>query len=168
MYCRRVVRNFLGQGSFLKISAKIRIFSRLWNYMLTLQWVLSRFCSVTVIVLIYNKISPYMHHHGWRRTNICILTFLEASKTHFWCSLKVNIKNRILCHEHEGCEMGIPLSCRQLVHGGPFFLKQISHSNTKYFITSIHATWTYSYKKRKAFLILMTLWTAAFVNTTPT
>ena len=92
MYCRRVVRNFLGQGSFLKISAKIRIFSRLWNYMLTLQWVLSRFCSVTVIVLIYNKISPYMHHHGWRRTNICILTFLEASKTHFWCSLKVNKK----------------------------------------------------------------------------
>ena len=35
---RRVARNFLGQGSFLKTRAKILIFFLRLNYMLTLQW----------------------------------------------------------------------------------------------------------------------------------
>ena len=61
---------------------------------------------------------------------ICTLTFLEASKTCFSCSLKANVNKN----------GGIPPRCCQLVHGGPFFQKQISHSNTKYSITIAHAT----------------------------
>ena len=65
---------------------------------------------------------------------ICILACLEALKTHFWCSLKANIK------EIECCVMnmkvrrgGIPLCCSQLVHGGAFFSKTNITFNYKIF-----------------------------------
>ena len=132
--CRRVARNFWGQGSFLKISAKIPFFFFIGDK--TACWHYSGLLS--------------------RAYNLIVMLFEIKYK-----------RNWILRHEREGWEGEVPPCCRQLVNGGPFFQKRISHS-TKYSRTNIHPAWTYSYKKRKAFLILMAWWTAAFVNTSPT
>ena len=43
----------------------------------------------------------------------------------------------MLCNEPEGSEREDSLLPPNL-HGGPFFQKRISHSNTKYSITNIH------------------------------
>ena len=94
--------------------------------------------------------------------------FFPDSGFWLWCSLTSNIK------EIEYCVMNVkvgrggfhPVAANSQT-ANRFFQKWISHS-TKYSITSTHAAWTYSYKKRKAFLILMAWSTAAFVNTSPT
>ena len=160
LFCstRRGARNFWGQGSFLKIRAKNLFFSAIklhvdiivgffpWPAFWLWLWLF--FIKVLLVC------TTMAGARGWGGMHFSLSWSL---KVEFLMLFESKYKRKwMLCNEPEFSERE---DSWPTLHGGPFFQKRISHSNTKYSITNIHAARARSYNslvinKRRPFWFL--------------
>ena len=82
-----------------------------------------------------------MRYHGWCRKKNMDFNFPWNPKKAILMLFENKYKrNWIVCHEREGWERGDSAQLQPTCIRRTLF--SISHANTKYTITSIHATWT--------------------------
>ena len=100
-------------------------------------------------VWLWSRLKFFLQAPPWLAQELRFSFFWSFENAFLMLSQSKWKRNWILCHEREGWERRdfAPLP---LVQGGPFFQKQISHSNRKYFLICMHATWTFNDKKRKS------------------